>query len=221
MRNLCAVFINIHTHYPTLLPHTLEIESVYFGQARAPLAERRSVGLHPWFLPETGLENALAWFREQADLPHTLAIGEAGLDKISRTPWALQILAFQHVVEVSEALRKPLIIHCVRAFSEIIALKNTWKPQQPWIFHGFDKKPDTAAMLLRAGCLLSFGSALFRENPALAESLRNTPDTCFFLETDDAQTPIEAVYERAAALRGISLANLSEQMLRNYEQVFG
>ncbi len=214
------MLINLHTHSPTLLPGLLELESVYFGQSKAPTSPTCSVGLHPWYLEEIDLDMATAWLREQAELSSTLAIGEAGLDKVCKTPWDLQVQAFQGCMEISERLGKPLIIHCVRAFSEIIALKKVWKPQQTWIFHGFDKHPSTAAMLLRAGCCLSFGAALLRENGRAVDSFRAVPADRFFLETDASQVSISAIYQLAAALLGLELEALEEQLEDNFKRYF-
>jgi TatD DNase family protein len=210
------VLINLHTHHPTLAPGSIEIESVYYGQAKAPTAAWRSVGLHPWFLNGQDWDLAANWLQEQALSSNCWAIGEAGLDKVSNTPMELQMIAFQRCMEVSESTEKPLIIHCVRAFSEIIALKKQWKPAQPWIFHGFDKNKPTADMLLRAGCYLSFGAALFRQKSQAAESLRATPPDRLFLETDDASISIEAVYEQAAAILGIGTGELEGIVMGNF-----
>jgi TatD DNase family protein len=214
------VRINIHTHHPTLLPGLLEIESLYFGQNKKSTSPMCSVGLHPWYLEGIDLDLATLWLREQAISPGNRAIGEAGLDKACQIPWDLQVLAFQRCVEISESFKKPLIIHCVRAFSEVIALKKAWKPAQIWIFHGFDKNLPTTAMLLRKGCYLSFGAALFKPQSHAAESLLASPADRFFLETDDAGITIEAVYERAAFLRGVGLKKLEDLMEENFLRFF-
>ncbi len=213
------MFLNLHTHSPTLSPGILEIESIRYGQPDAPTTAFRSVGLHPWFLDSIDLDAACAWLHDQAARPDTFAIGEAGLDKATSTDWATQFTAFQYCVEISEASGKPLIIHCVRAFGEILALKKRRKPTQPWIFHGFDKKSQVADTLLSAGCSISFGAALFRPNSHAAEALQHTTAERFFLETDASDLSIEAVYERAAALRGISLDALQAQVWENARQV--
>jgi TatD DNase family protein len=213
------VYINIHTHSPTLLPSVFELGNVYFGQKQAPKAPKRSVGLHPWYLSAETLDAAFAWLDVQGIAPEVLAIGEAGLDKLCATPWDLQLLAFQRCMEVSERLEKPLILHCVRAYAEIIALKKAWKPRQTWIFHGFDKNTATAEMVLRAGCMLSFGAGLFRAKSHAPESLRATPADRFFLETDDAEMSIEAVYARAAEIRKISVADLGDQLQENFNNL--
>lgn len=219
--HLCSVLLNLHTHRPAATPDAFEIESVYFGQAQTPVAPARSVGLHPWFLEKTDLDAASEWLRAQAAAPAVCAIGEAGLDKVTSTDWSLQMLGFQRCMEISEQFKKPLVIHCVRAFAEIIELKKQWKPAQPWIFHGFDKNPATAQMLLRAGCYLSFGAAIFKENKHAAEALRDAPAERFFLETDAADLPIAAVYARAAALRNVAQADLEKQIWANFERLFG
>lgn len=213
------MFLNLHTHSPTLSQGILEIESVRYGQPTAPTAAYRSAGLHPWFLGNIDLDAARAWLHEQAARPDTFAIGEAGLDKVTSTDWTAQLTAFQCCVEISETTGKPLVIHCVRAFGEILALKKRWKPAQSWIFHGFDKKSQVADTLLSAGCFISFGAALFRSNSHAAEALQHTPAERFFLETDASDLSIEAVYERAAALRGTTLAALQAQVWENAQRV--
>lgn len=212
---------NIHTHTPTLDPATPEIESVYFGQPEPGRSPMQSFGLHPWYLAGPDLVAAKAWLYEHAARPETRAIGEAGLDKLTATPRSLQLEAFHICFEASEAFRKPLILHCVRAFDDILALKKQWKPAQPWIFHGFEKNPETARRLLDAGCFLSFGAALFRPNSHTPDALRQTPADRFFLETDDSDHAIEAVYERAGTIRDMAPADLQVQVQQNFESVFG
>lgn len=210
------MLINIHTHFPTRLPGTIEIESVYFGQSKIPSADQRSVGLHPWYLNAGDMDAAFDWLAGQAAEPAVVAIGEAGLDKVCTTPWDLQVLAFQRCVEVSEQVGKPLVLHCVRAFSEIIAFKKAWKPSQTWIFHGFEKNKTTADMLLRAGCKLSFGAGLFRANSPAPESLYTMTSGQFFLETDDSPHTIEDVYLRAAEIRNMSVEDLTRELSERF-----
>lgn len=213
--------INIHTHHPTGQPDWLEIVNVRFAEQINDAYTYYSVGLHPWFLSENELATATDWLHEHSKKPQVLAIGEAGLDKVTQTPWDLQMAAFQHCINISEAVKKPLIIHCVRAFSEIIALKKQLKPTQPWIFHGFDKNQQTADMLLREACYLSFGQAIFRENSHAASVLQRIPEGHFFLETDAAaELNIAEMYKAAAALRGVSREELSASLHDTFQKVF-
>lgn len=213
-------FINVHTHHPTGKPGHWELESRHYPQAGSGLTDLTSVGLHPWFLSEASLDVAVDWLQQQASLPAVLAIGEAGLDKVTDTPWPLQLQAFKCCADVAETTQKPLLIHCVRAYSEIIALKKQWKPSVPWIFHGFDKNRPTAEMLLHAGCFLSFGKAIFHSNSHAGAVLSQIPADRFFLETDDVGTTIEEIYLQTALLRGIAVETLSAGLHENFQRVF-
>lgn len=215
------MFVNLHTHHPALAEGDIELESIYFGQQKLPRSNRCSVGLHPWYLNDYSREMAEQWLLQEAGRPETFAIGEAGLDKVTATAWEIQQDAFDLCCQVSEQLHKPLVIHCVRAFNEILELKKRLRPLQPWIFHGFDKNAATARMLLQAGCYLSFGAALFRHNSHAADAFRQTPSDRFFLETDDSDLSIQQVYARAAEVRGITSAEVEHQVWANFQAVFG
>lgn len=218
---LMSHFFDIHTHFPTGDPALVEMENLRFGQSASGRARFCSAGLHPWFLEKVHLEAALQWLEVQAALPATRAIGEAGLDKVCGTDWALQEQAFRACIERSERVGKPLLIHCVKAYNEVIQLKKQLNPAQNWIFHGFNKHPDTAAMLLRAGCFLSFGNAILQEGNHSAEALQRMPDDRFFLETDDAEeVGIVRIYEQAALLRGVDVECLKRQVAENVQAVF-
>ncbi|MBL7828110.1 MAG: TatD family hydrolase, partial [Saprospiraceae bacterium] len=213
--------INIHTHHPKGEAHLKEVENLRPGISASGKTAFFSVGLHPWFLQEDTFESDLNWLEQHAYRPEVLAVGEAGLDKICATPMELQLLAFEACAEIAEQCQKPLIIHCVRAHSEVYQCKQLWRPKQPWILHGFDKHLQTAAMFEQAGFYFSFGKALFHENSHAAETLRATAPDRIFVETDDAaELEIAQVYERAAQCLGLDSQQFSEQIQRNFESVF-
>jgi len=218
--NLPERYLNLHTHHPMGDPEVLEIESLYFGQDIPAANGYRSVGLHPWHLNGVDLAAAEQWLNEQATRSEILAIGEAGLDKATDTPWAVQVDAFGRCLRVAAETRKPLIVHCVRAFGEIVQiLGKPGSARRPpgIVFHGFDKHPQTAGMLHRAGCCLSFGTALFRAEGYAAEVLRQVPSDRFFLETDVQKVDIRAVYARAAEIRGTTLPALKALVWKNFK----
>lgn len=218
--------VNIHTHHPTGAPELVELTNVRYGQDPAKKSSTVSAGLHPWYLADADLRQAEQWLREYANRPATLAIGEAGLDKAADTPWNRQLDAFALCVRIAAEFEKPLIIHCVKAYGEVLQILGRY-PRNPFhvashaIFHGFDKHAQTAKMLLDAGCHLSFGAALFRENSHAAEALRETPAHRLFLETDDKSLDIKAVYARAAEIRGVLADHLKAQICQNFQTVFG
>lgn len=215
-------FFDIHTHFPTGNAGVTELENLRFGQVASGRTKFCSVGLHPWYLKADGFDAEKQWLDQQSVLPGVCAIGEAGLDKVCDTLWSLQEAAFRYCIDVSETVQKPLVIHCVRAYNEVIQIKKHRKPKQSWIFHGFNKHPDTAQMLLKEGCFLSFGAALLKPGNHSAEALQQTPEDRFFLETDDdPDVEIAAIYEQAALLRSISLEQLKGLMAKNARTFLG
>ena len=52
-----------------------------------------------------------------------MALGECGLDKRIEIPLETQIQVFQQQLDLVKTTEKPIILHCVAAFQEIIAIK--------------------------------------------------------------------------------------------------
>lgn len=209
---------NAHTHFPAHDTGETGIVGIFFTQKPEPEAPYRSYGLHPRYLPDADLSPALAWLHDR--LPGAVAVGEAGLDKLCDTPWERQVEAFDLCIEAAANHNLPLIIHCVRAYDEVLAQLKKHAFKQPMIFHGFDKHPNTARQLLAAGCFLSFGSALFRENSHAAEALQACPEGSFFLETDMGEVALREVYERAAEVRGVDVEVLKKKVWETATNVF-
>ena len=173
-----------------------------------------SAGIHPWELTE---ENAMQQFdllRQQIVKKQFVAVGEAGLDKLTVASMELQIAMFKKQVELSEALGMPLVIHCVKAMEELLAVKKECRPGQPWIWHGFRGKPQQAEQLLQSGFYLSFG-AYYPE-----DTMKIVPAERLFLETDDSPVDIEELLHRAAGVRGVEVEALRGTIRKNIQNVF-
>lgn len=180
-----------------------------------------SVGLHPWFL-KSAEENAglMKLVAEKAVLPQVVAVGECGLDKLTKAAWEVQTDVFVQHVLLSERLQKPLIVHCVRAHNEIFHFRRQLKPTQPWVIHGYTGNENLTRQLLGAGFLFSFGYILLNEKARAAASLQLLPPGKFFLETDDFEVTIGEVFQKAAQLRQVAAAQLQEQLLQNFQKIF-
>ncbi|MDE5850562.1 MAG: TatD family hydrolase [Muribaculaceae bacterium] len=155
-----------------------------------------SVGLHPWDLPlycgdglrikdEIWVELVAA-----AASPYVAAVGECGIDLTHGGLLATQMLAFRKQALLAERLRKPLIIHAVKAHDIVTGMKKDLNPEMPWIIHGFRNKPTIAEIYLKAGCWLSFGEKF---SP---ESLDITPTDRLLAETDESDFPIDTIIRR-------------------------
>lgn len=206
-------FFNIHTH--TLVNPESEIISYSPGlYPTDPRIVYSSIGIHPWYLTEDNAETQWNALLEQISSPTTIAIGEGGLDKLKGPSLDTQIRILKQQVLLSEEKKLPLILHCVKAYNELILLKKEIQPSQPWIIHGFRGKESLAIDCLRHGFYLSFGEHF------QADALRVVPINKLFIETDESKASIETIYQSIAQVRHISLEELNESIKKNVKEVF-
>lgn len=179
-----------------------------------------SLGIHPWFIDRQDINTAFQTLEAFQHHPKLLAVGECGLDKCIDTAMSLQTDIFVRQLELAERFGKPIIIHCVRAFAELLQLKKSFPSSQAWILHGFAGKPALAAQLIQHGCYLSFGKALLQIGSRAIQALSAVPGERLFLETDADDVSIDTIYAAAATIRGIELADLRQQIHTNFSNVF-
>lgn len=172
-----------------------------------------SVGFHPWYLTEDGSED---WdtFQEYVSLPQVLAIGESGLDKLSSVNMDIQEKAFLKQAEIASSINKPLIIHCVKAYNEIIRYKMDINPEVAWIIHGFRGKKELASQLLDHGFYLSFGEK-YQE-----DALKATPLDKLLIETDESEVGIYELYKRASEYLEIETNEFIKKVQENIQNIF-
>ena len=211
-------YINLHTHRFTNKHDILEIVNQYPREFDAAIPYY-SIGIHPWYLDANFLDEDLAIIESKLPLENCLAIGECGLDKRIAIPLSLQTEVFEKQLLLAQQYAKPVILHCVAAFQELIAIKNQLKITVPMIVHGFSKNEIIAKQLVDAGFYLSFGKYLLR-NPELEPVFKTIPNERFFLETDTIEEGIREVYAIAAKIRTIEADILQQQIQKNYTKVF-
>ena len=210
-------YFNLHRHSSAKDLEETAIINIFPGQ-EIPDGEPYSVGIHPWHVNGDTMVRDLNLLRGK--VLNAAAIGECGLDKCCETPFELQTKVFRYQVEMASEFAKALIIHCVRAYQEIIAEKKSRRSSLPWIIHGFRGNSQTASQLLDHGFHLSFGESLLRDS-RLSEILASVPEKRFFLETDESSIPICDLYEKTASVRGMKLMELMRSQDDNSRTLFG
>ncbi len=180
-----------------------------------------SVGLHPWFIASNnGYRAQLKRVAEMLAGEGVIAVGECGLDKLTKTEFQVQLDVFMHQARLAEQFNKPLILHTVKTHNDLYHLHRKLKPTVPWLLHGYTGNPLVTAQLVGSGFYFSFGKALLDEGSAARASLADLPMDRIFFETDDENMQLMLVYEAAAQILGISLKALTEQVEWNFRQVF-
>jgi TatD DNase family protein len=175
--------------------------------------------VHPWNIEEDDLDKMINKVREYASLHNVIAIGEAGFDRIRGADKILQEKAFIEQVKISEEKGKPLFIHCVRAWDELLRAHKKMRPGMKWIIHGFRGKPELAEQLLGKGFYLS-PWVEWAIKPESAETLKTVPLNRLFLETDGFDIDIEPVYRVVAEHLQIDLNKLKKQLWENFHTLF-
>ncbi len=211
-------FINLHTHHFTDRHDIFEVVNQYPHEFDVAIPHY-SIGIHPWYIVEDRLSDDLAILESKLEFENCLAVGECGLDKRIEIPLALQTLVFEKQLLLAERYKKPVILHCVAAFQEVIEIKKALKITVPMIIHGFSKNQETAKQLLDNGLYVSFGKYLLR-NPDLASVFKSVPNDRFFLETDTVEESIRDVYKLAAQYKNIEIEILKDTLHENFNSVF-
>lgn len=219
-------YINIHSHFV----HKRGIEIISLDQnGLAPGNEKPenrdisilqssdaayfSSGIHPMHAAHAELNTEI--FSD----PRCVAVGECGLDKHIDVPLPHQLEIFEKQIALSEDLKLPLILHCVKAWNETEQARKRLEPKQTWIFHGF-RKTSLLEKVLRSNVMVSIGTAVLYDLK-LQGIIPNIPDDMLLLETDDDdQHSIAEVYSRVAELRQISVEQLQQLINVNFRHVF-
>lgn len=207
--------INIHTHYTSkdndvfLFNNRFGFDQNYF------LDKYFSIGVHPW---DAELVNDLAGqnLKELASHENCLAIGECGLDTLCDADYSNQKHIFEQQLQLASSLKKPVIIHIVRAYDELEAMCKPYLHQIPIIIHGFNKSNEMADQLIHHGFYLSISSSFLNHHDAT-----KLPLDKIFLETDSKQhLSIIEVYDLAAQKLSLDKESLKEKIYNNFVSVF-
>lgn len=158
---------NLHTHTYRPEADVIQLVNQYPYEYTSDLP-CSSLGIHPWYIDETTWRDELDIIVKNIHKTNVWAIGECGLDKRIKNDFSLQEKIFKEQLFLAETYKKPVVLHCVAAYQEVIAIKKELQLTIPMIVHGFSKNWQVANSLLQQGFYLSFGKYLLR-NADLAE----------------------------------------------------
>lgn len=211
-------FIDVHSHQYLTAANANTVLNIYENFAALNDENYFTAGLHPWHIKDKTASGEFEKLKIAAIKNNIIAIGECGLDKVCGTDFNLQHDYFRQQIELAKIVKKPLIIHCVRAYDEVLSTIKSAAFDQPVIFHGFNKSKQLAQQLLDEGYYISFGKHILESRTS--EIVASIPIERLFLETDDGSTPIDVIYRAAAESKKTSVEFLCEQIANNFRRVF-
>jgi TatD DNase family protein len=215
-------YIDIHTHGAKPAAGIFIIENLMAHEGILPgniPGVAFSIGIHPWFLNENNQNQLITSIKASANHPCLIAIGEAGFDKLRGPSAELQQKVFEEQVSIAEEHLKPVIIHCVRAWDELLAVHKKLRPRMPWLIHGFRGNRELAKQLLSKGAYLSFWFD-FIIRPESVNLLRSLPTERIFLETDGSEVNIRDIYEKVSKDLNITVDELKVVISDNFRKFF-
>ncbi|MES2517194.1 MAG: TatD family hydrolase [Bacteroidota bacterium] len=214
-------FIDIHTHNQTPEEGALKIiNAPQFWDFSEQTSTYFSLGLHPWYLDKNTFESEFEKLEQNAKNQQVAMIGECGLDRNTDIDLAFQTEIFIRQIQLAERLQKPVIIHCVRAFPEIIAIKKKLNPSVPMIIHGFNNNLQICQQLIQHQFHISLGAALLNPNSNASKVISMIPKEKLFLETDDKNCTISSIFVLASTYRNVQIEILQESIKNNFNRIF-
>ncbi|MDD2381393.1 MAG: TatD family hydrolase [Mariniphaga sp.] len=215
-------FIDVHTHRFHQDNGVVRVQNLMPGGIIPAFSGRNfySVGLHPWNIKTVDENSRFLEIMEDAlELDHVIFVGECGLDKLAETNYNEQRRIFEAQAFMAEEYQKPLIIHCVKAWDDLIGYHVQNRPTVPWILHGYNGSLELTQQLSKMNFFFSFGELIFRENSKATESVKWLPSDKIFFETDESGELIEKIYLKGAELKNLSLERLKEEVWENFNRL--
>jgi TatD DNase family protein len=215
-------YIDIHNHDSMPGEAVFILDNLMAHEGTLPVKRRGiiySIGIHPWFLNEINHDQLLGFVRQNASDKSVAAIGEAGFDKLRGPVMELQHRTFAEQAAISEDSGKPMVIHCVKAWDELMEAHKKLKPKMPWLIHGFRGKKELAMQLIPKNMYISFWFD-FIIRPEASKLVQALPADRIFLETDGSDMDIRKIYEKVANDLDISVDLLKKQIRSNFEMLF-
>ena len=194
-----------------------------------------ALGLHPHFI-DSESEQQLTLLQAKLMLGDIkcIALGEIGLDKFANADSVLQEHIFSKQLQLAEQLKLPVIIHCVKKQSRVLALLKEQLFTQGGVYHAFSGSVEVAQEFIKLGFKLGIGGVITYPNSTKTrQTISRLPIESLLLETDAPDMPIYQqstkhnsplniipIFNALSDLRSESKAQLSTQLYNNVANIF-
>jgi TatD DNase family protein len=196
------------------------------------------VGIHPLYVHEAKIED-LTFIEPLISHERCVGIGECGMDFFRAADdietKGLQVKFFEKQIELALEYKKPLMIHCRKAYPETLEVLQSYKKTHPELhahFHFFTETVDTARIILDLGYTVSFTGPITFAN--YDELVQFVPLDSLMIETDspyaapksrrgqrnDPRNVIE-IAAKIAQIKGVSEEEVIQKVRENTRRVFG
>ena len=213
-------FIDIHTHHPVNTEEIISVSSLFLQDVdlQNRISAPFSAAIHPWHATRFSLEQVSGMLENLTKQPGFIAIGETGLDKNCAADYQCQKTLFELHLKFAEKHSKPVIIHAVKSWNDLIGYLSHTKV--PVILHGYSAGIELTKRLIDLKCYFSVGKSALQITPRFREAIQIIPLTSLFLETDDSKVTITEIYHEVSKIMDLPLEKLKIQINRNWLHCF-
>jgi TatD DNase family protein len=177
-----------------------------------------SCGIHPWNSALTNAKQVMDDVEQLANSDTFFCVGECGIDRACDVPLEIQLPIFEQEVQIAQKTGRPLIIHAVRSYSDILSVLKKYAVTVPVIFHDFRGNEVQISQLLHYNSYFSFGFSGISQ-PKIHTNIHLIPRERLCLETDDDNRKIADMYEIASDILDISVPELCLDLFQNFKRI--
>jgi len=215
------MFFDFHTHNPSIGEYGIYNYRIGKDKKIPDGVKYFTAGIHPWDVEDVSLDNAILELRNLLEDKKCVGLGEVGLDKVFGTNLELQFDVLRKQIELAKkSSKKVLIIHCVKAYQEILKEQKKWDVNLLWVLHGFNGSGELIRSLNNEGFYFSVGALLFKQNSRIRKTLVEIPLNKLFLESDESGFRIEELYLEASNLFKVGVGELQIWIKNNLKTMF-
>jgi TatD DNase family protein len=195
-----------------------------------------ALGVHPWAV-QTGTEDevqeTIKFISQVRQNKAVVAIGEIGLDNKYKEIWDKQLKVFGKMLHLAERADLPIIVHSRGTTPQIVEILPSYKLRKV-LLHWFSYPIAALPKIIENGYYVSEGPTAIYSG-GIRDIVRKTPLTNLLTETDgpvhyykppfDGKMTMPAfipiVAQAFAEIKKMPVANVAEQVARNFEDFFG
>jgi len=214
------VFCDIHTH--NLSNENRFVIDISENYHLADSVKYFTVGIHPKTVQTVEqLNDSFQNIFLLAQKTNCVAIGECGLDKFSSIPITLQEEIFRKQIAIAQQFNKPLVIHCVRLYSEIIRIIKDTKFCNEVILHGFNANAQTTNQLLKiSNICFSISELITNPQTKGYNSLELIPLQRIFTESDTRiSTDFSKIISVISEKQHVDTKHVETIIEKNFERI--
>ncbi|MCK9411162.1 MAG: TatD family hydrolase [Prolixibacteraceae bacterium] len=207
-------YINFHTHKLSTQDGVITVYNQLLHEETDIPKQLYSAGLHPWHADKLSAAELSRILDLHGSSSNLVALGETGLDKVCKIPIQLQQDIFELHLNKAVILCKPVIIHCVKAWEELLEITRHY--HIPMILHGYNGSDQLTANLVKRGFYFSVGTMILNPNSRICHAINHIPISSIFCETDDSDLPVQSIYKAVGGYLKMKETDFKRAVIENF-----